>query len=389
MKTETGEFLLVLTLFGVLFLASVDNQLLIPLLPLLSSDLNVSVESLGRLFSAYALAAALFNLVIGPLTDRFGRVLFLRLGLVAFAAAALSTYFSRGYTELLILRSVTGLAAAVLSTCTASLVGDFFPYHRRGRVMGMVLSAYFLALIIGIPLGAYLAEQWEWHVVFLASFVLSSILLVRTLVFFPDLGLDSRQRPTPLLSSYARFFSNGSTIGGLATSFAISGATLAFLTFIAAYLNDAYSATPMQVSWLFTISGIGAMAGSFVSGWLTDRWGKRAVFLAANTFLALPLLLLEQVAFGIPMIVVFLSISLLVASRQTALQTLQTQLIPGHERGTFLGLRNGVSQLGIALAVLVAGSLYSVHGYGAVTRFAAGLTLSASIVFYVLVKEPD
>ncbi|HLV00141.1 MAG TPA: MFS transporter, partial [Acidobacteriota bacterium] len=72
------QALILATLFGVLFLASVDNQLLIPLLPLLSDDLSVSLQRLGWLFSIYALSAALFNLFLGPLTDRYGRVIFLR-----------------------------------------------------------------------------------------------------------------------------------------------------------------------------------------------------------------------------------------------------------------------------------------------------------------------
>ena len=75
-------------LFGILFLASADNQLLIPLIPRLSEDLSVTVARLGDLFSIYALAAAVFNLILGPLSDRLGRVVFLRAGLATFAVFA-------------------------------------------------------------------------------------------------------------------------------------------------------------------------------------------------------------------------------------------------------------------------------------------------------------
>ena len=75
MKDEAKhELLLILVLFGTLFLASVDNQLLIPLLPDLSSELSKSIAQMGWLFSVYALSAAIFNLVFGPLTDRYGRI---------------------------------------------------------------------------------------------------------------------------------------------------------------------------------------------------------------------------------------------------------------------------------------------------------------------------
>ena len=71
-------------LFGVLFLVTADNQMLIPLLPTLGREMGTSVEKLGWLFSFYALSAAFFNLLLGPLSDRFGRVVFIRLGLVFF-----------------------------------------------------------------------------------------------------------------------------------------------------------------------------------------------------------------------------------------------------------------------------------------------------------------
>ncbi|HON00500.1 MAG TPA: MFS transporter, partial [Acidobacteriota bacterium] len=54
-------------LFGALFVASVDNQVLIPLLPVLQQDLGTSVERLGLVFSAYALSAAVLNFFFGPL----------------------------------------------------------------------------------------------------------------------------------------------------------------------------------------------------------------------------------------------------------------------------------------------------------------------------------
>ena len=107
--------MIVATLFGVLFLATADIYFLVPLLPTLGREFGVSVQNLGWLFSSYALAAGLCSLLLGPLSDRFGRVVFLRLGLVFFCLIALSTYFSQGYSQLFWFRAMTGLAAGLLS----------------------------------------------------------------------------------------------------------------------------------------------------------------------------------------------------------------------------------------------------------------------------------
>ncbi len=384
--TGVAEALLIAALFGVLFLGAVDNQLLIPILPKISRDLEIPVQTVSRLFSIYALSAAFFNLILGPLTDRYGRVPFLRVGLVAFVLLGLAAAYSRSYADLIGIRALAGIAAGLLSTCTAGLVGDYFPYRRRGRVMGIVLMSYFAALILGLPLGAWVAEQWEWRAVFLCTAGLAGILLLPSLLVFPaERPKERAQRRA--WRNYVSFLRGRATRSGIAASFLISGATLALLTFISAHLDASFGVSAVQISWLFIVSGVGALIASPVAGWLSDSLGKRRVFLAGNTLLVFPLLVLHRIPWGVGLGLVFLSISLLVAARQTALQTIQTELIPGHQRGAFLSLRNGASQLGISFAVFAAGFLFSSYGYAGVTALAAVLTLAASLLVFAALPE--
>ena len=390
-KSEIGAArtsLVLATLFGIHFLASADHQLLIPLLPVLSRDLRVSMGSLGWLFSVYALAAGLFNLLLGPLTDRLGRILFLRLGLLAFAGLAIATYTVDGFRELLCIRAGTGLAAGVLSTCTASFVGDFFPYRQRGKAMGTVLSAYFAALIFGVPLGAWVAQRWDWQTVFLFSFLGAVLLLGVTLWSFPRRVNARTPASMAYFQPYLSLLRRGDILAALLISLGVSGGTLAFLTYISGYLDQAFGLDPLQISWLFVSVGVAAALGSPVSGWLSDRLGKRQIFVFSNSFLALPLLLLNYLPWGVFLMGVFFLISLCIAFRHTALHTLQTELVSREYRGSFFALRNAFSQLGIAVSVFVAGNLYSNLGYGAVTVFAVFLTLVSSVLLYLAIEEP-
>lgn len=373
---------LIATLFGILFLATVDNSLLIPLLPLVSADLGTSIEALGWLFSGYALSAALFNLLLGPITDRFGRVPFVRLGLSGFALLSLAAYWSRDFGQLFAVRVMAGLAGGLLSTCVASLVGDLFPYQRRGRVMGAVLSAYFAALILGVPIGVQAAQKWGWRSVFIGTGVLAALLLIPTLTGFPT--EPKRVGRASVFSCYPSFLRRRDTFGGLACSFAVSGATLSFMTFI-----SGLGVTPSQIALLLLISGLAAVVGSPFSGWLSDRLTKRSVFLLSNTLLAAPLLVLSRIPWGFALGSVFFGASLLVAARQTTLQTVQTELVPTRQRGAFIGLRNGFSQLGIAISVFVASRIFGAHGYAGVTVFAAVLTVVGSVIFFLTVQEPE
>ncbi len=375
--------LLIGLLFGILFLATVDNSLLIPLLPMVSQDLGTTIEKLGWLFSGYALSAAVFNLLLGPVTDRLGRVPFLRLGLLAFAGLSVAAFLSRGFGQLLAVRALAGLAGGLLSTCVASLVGDLFPYHRRGQVMGAVLSAYFAALILGVPLGVLAAERWGWRSVFVGTGVLAGLLLLGSLIGFPPEPKKGGSADLDAFACYPTFLKRRATLGGLACSFMVSGATLSFMTFI-----SGLGVTPGQISVLLLVSGVAAMAGSPLSGWLSDKLTKRVVFLISNTLLALPLLLLSRISWGVGLGALFFGASLLVASRQTSLQTVQTELVPTDQRGAFMGMRNGFSQLGIAISVFVAARIFGAYGYAGVTVFSAILTLAGSAIFFVTVPEP-
>lgn len=384
------EGLVILTLFGILFLASVDNQLLIPLLPGLSREFGESIQALGWIFSGYAFSAALFNLWVGPLSDRKGRVLFLRAGLLAFTVLALLTRTADEFETLLLFRIGAGAVAGVLSTCTASFVGDFFPYERRGRVMGIVLSSYFAALIFGIPIGSWVAQNWGWRAVFLVSSMVGAGLFLLAVLKMPsDLPKNRGHQNSRTWRSYLSLLRGKDTVGALSTSFLISGGTLAFLTFISAYLDASFGMKPIEIAFVFMVVGIGAIVASPLAGWLSDRLTKRKVFLMANTLLILPLLAIDRVAAGVPLLTVLFLVSLCIAFRQTALQTLQTGLIPGERRGSFLALRNCFSQLGISAAVIVAGYCYSNFGYGGVTMFAAGLTLLGSLILFFSVSEPN
>ncbi len=388
-ETRRGEAGLILLLFMVLFLASVDNQLLIPLVPTLSRDFGVSVAMLGWVFSVYAFAAATFNLAFGPLTDRFGRVVFLRGGLLFFAVMAVLTTRVESFGGLLVVRAGTGLAAGLLSTCTASFIGDAFPYQRRGKAMGMVLSSYFAALIFGIPLSSWVADRWGWRLVFTGSAVLAVALASGAFLLVASDRRRQREVMDSYLRAYRRLLASRATAAALITSFLISGGTLTFLTYISGYLAETFSLTTVQISMVFLVSGLGAVVASPISGWLSDRWTKRHVFLASNSLLVIPLGLLTTLGCGPLLFAGIFLISLSISFRQTALQTLQTELISLQKRGSFLALRNCFSQLGISVSVAAAGLLYSAEGYPAVTLLAALLTLGGSVMLFALVPEPD
>ena len=149
-----------------MFAAVADNQIISPLLPDIMDALGIGSEKAGFLVSVYAFAAAATSFILGPLSDRLGRKVLLVYGLAVFAVSTALCGTAWDYVSLLIFRALTGAAAGTLSLSVTAFIGDYFPYERRGKVMGMVMSGYFAAMIIGVPMGAMIASATSWRMVF-------------------------------------------------------------------------------------------------------------------------------------------------------------------------------------------------------------------------------
>src|SRR5208283_579393 len=78
------------------------------------------------------------------------------------------------YHLLVAARAIAGTFGGVTGAVILAIVGDVIPEYRRGAAMGMVMSAFSIASIVGVPLGLVLASGFSWHVPF---FVIAGLCL--------------------------------------------------------------------------------------------------------------------------------------------------------------------------------------------------------------------
>src|ERR1044071_443795 len=104
-------------LFLIFFLGSSDNQVISPLLPLIAREFGLKEGEVGQMIGpAYALAAATAALLIGPISDRFGRRRFLLYASILFGASLVAVAAIGNVRLLAAVRLFTGLAAGTFST---------------------------------------------------------------------------------------------------------------------------------------------------------------------------------------------------------------------------------------------------------------------------------
>jgi len=382
----------VVCLFLVLFLGVADNQVLSPLLPAIRRNLSRSSAEMGFLFTGYSLCAGVSVLLWGPLSDAFGRKLGLVTGLLVFALGSSVCWLSVSYSSLLSGRIVTGMGASMLSLNTISYAADYFPYSRRGWAMGSILSSYFAALILGVPLGSWLGERLGWHSVFAVTGALALLLIVCIQFVLPGIGAPRRETTAEFLITqqvvkYLGFLRTRKTIGALLSSFCASGGTMGFLAFLGVWLHDAFGIAGRRVGLVFLASGAAALLASPLAGSLSDRIGKRVQFVISNLVLAVLLILLPQLNWGPALFAAFGTVSLAAAFRQGPLEALVTEVVSGESRGSFIALKNSFSQLGIATAALASGILFQHGGYELVCMLGATFNILAAALVVSMIRD--
>jgi predicted MFS family arabinose efflux permease len=292
---------------------------------------------------------------------------------------------------LLVARALTGLGAGTISTCAVAYAGDWFDYSVRGRAVGLISSAYFAAPILGVPAAAQLADRFGWRSAFLGFALLAALTSAVTLSL-PKTSTEhgsSEYGFGKTARAFREFLTRRDTAAALVIAFLVSAGLVGFITYIGEWLHGRFGLATRTIGWVFMFSGLVAVLGAPLGGWLSDHYGKRAVSIGSNVLMAGAILLLPIVSWGPLLLVIFGLTALGAAFRQGPLTALMTELIPGRRRGAFIALRNISSQMGIGLVVLAGGLLYQRHGYFAVTTLAAAMTALVAVLLATHIAEPQ
>jgi predicted MFS family arabinose efflux permease len=377
-------------LFLIFFLGSSDNQMISPLLPLIADEFGITRGALGSLIGpAYALAAAAAAILIGPLSDRYGRRRFLLYGCVLFGASLISVRFISDPLSLASLRLLTGLAAGTFSTCSIAYVGDYFPYKRRGVAMSIVQAGYFAALVVGVQVANNLASTRGWRMGFEAFGMVAVVAFLLVLFALPE---DKHHASAHFAAANRRFdnirtvFETSERVASIAAAFFVSGGFVGFFLYLVSWLKE-LGFTTRDVDVTFFMVGIALLLGVVAAGWTSDRLGKRGLSIAATITLAAMLFLIPRTNRGILLYASISTAALAFAFRQGPLQALATELVPRRARGTLVAARNTASQIGIAFATWLCGGLFDKTGYHGVGIFSGLMSIAAAVCIFII-NEP-
>ena len=350
---------LVLLLAAIQLTFVLDFMIIMPLGPQLMTEFDISALRLGLLISSYSISAAFASLATALVVDRFGRRTLLIAAYPLFALATLACALSDSFYSLLLARIAAGIFGGLISVLVQTIVADVVPDSRRGRAMGIIMAAFSVATVAGVPISLWIANYHGWQAPFV--FLTALIILVFTFAWrqVPELRTHLASDKPSVLAAFGKLVSNRRY--WLAFAFTLSMVFTGFVVipFITAYLQGNLRVSQADVPTLYFVGGVATLIAAPLLGKLSDRFGKAIIFQILAVLAIVPLLGITHLQVSPFWIVLTMTTAFFVTTsgRMIPAMSLLGSIPEPAERGAFMSLISTVQSAGIALASFVGGWL--------------------------------
>ena len=178
-KNQSILLVVAITSFMGTFLVSAVNIAL----PSIEHDFSLSALQLSWIITSFILGMALFMLPAGVWGDNSDNTKLFKLGLIIFTLSSAICYIAPNGTWLIAARFLQGIGAAFSGTTGNAILVSSFPAERRGRVLGISVSAVYSGLALGPLLGGIITQSFGWRNLFLIAVVFGVFTTVISIIY--------------------------------------------------------------------------------------------------------------------------------------------------------------------------------------------------------------
>jgi MFS family permease len=145
---------------AVTFVIMMGFGILSPVLPQYARSFGVDYSAVGWLISSFAIMRLVFDLVAGPLVNRYGERTMAMAGAVFVGVSSAAAAMAPSFAWLVIFRGAGGAGSSVFFAALMTYMFRTVPPERMGRVMGVFYGAFNLGIIAGQPIGGLAAATF-------------------------------------------------------------------------------------------------------------------------------------------------------------------------------------------------------------------------------------
>ena len=384
---DKQKIVILLTL--IMFTTTLDFLILMPLGPRLMTLFSISPQQFSFLVSIYSFTAGIFGFLGSLIFDRLDRKHALIGAYIGFLIGTFFCAFAPNYTVLLIARALSGAFGGLLAGISYAIVGDLFSFHERGQATGKLMTSYFLANILGVPTGLYLANHFGWHSTFGSIVIVGTIAMLLAVKIMPNIRFHLKTHYSGIFSGLTENLGDKNSRTALATTLFMAHSQFVVVPFISSYLVSNTGFPEDHLTYVYLIGGILTILSGIAIGKTCDRFGARFVFQRTGLLFLIPVFFvthLGHVGTAVTLVITT-TIFMLSSFRAVPAITMISSSVPPSRRGSFMSLNSCVHQLGSASATFLAGWVITlIPGHLEITGFShtAYLSMGFGLVAYYL-----
>jgi len=366
-STEFSEKRPILLLAFAAFASSSSMRVCDPLLPALASSFAITTGVAAQAISAFSIAYGLFQVVYGPLGDRYGKFRLIAWTTLACTVGGIGATLATDFAWLLIFRATTGAAVAAIIPLSMAWIGDNVAYERRQATLARFLMGQIAGIAGGQLIGGAFADTlgWRWALGSLVCvyFVVAALLFAelwrnRSIDRRPDAPGSGAAGGHFLAQTLALFSIRWARVV-LISVFLEGMSFYGVLAFIPSYLHQAFGLSLTGAGAILGLYALGGFGYTLAARRLVARLGEAGLAKGGGLLLGLAFVLLAAGPSWHWALPACLAAGLGFYMLHNTLQINATQMAPSH-RGTAVSMFAAALYLGQSAGVLAAASLIDV-----------------------------
>jgi DHA1 family bicyclomycin/chloramphenicol resistance-like MFS transporter len=251
---------------------SIDTYL--PGFPAIAAEFGAAESQIQLSLTTFILGLSAGQLVVGPLSDSWGRRRPLLVGIGSYVVISLFCAVAPNALAFAGLRLLQGLGVAAGFVIAMAVARDRFEGVAMARFMSLMMLVNSLGPVLAPVLGGQLLRFTSWRGTFVVLGVLGLLLLIALAVGLPETLPQSKRRPANLLLTLKVFgglLADRKFLGYALASALALGALLAYVAGGSFTLQNVYGLTPQQFSLVFALNSVAVLLASLLNTALTGR----------------------------------------------------------------------------------------------------------------------
>jgi len=371
-------------LVATMFISMLGFGIVVPLLPIYADQLGATPIEIGLINGGFGIAVLVFLPVVGRLSDRIGRKVFLCSGLAVLIIASLGFIWAQNPLQLILVRCFQGLGASMHLPVAQAYLGDITPEGQEGRWMGRFNGVLFSAVGLGPLIGGLLTDLFSASTTFLVMAALCAVGLIATITLLPEVPKKTaKEKESTVFTSLKK---SSKLKGAFAFQMANGFVMACMMTFLPLFANQNLGLSVSLIGLLIASQTPMALLQSY-TGTLADKYSRRILVTAGGTVAIIFIVLLPMANSFWPLLAMYV---LIAAGTAFAIPSVAAYVV---EEGRTLGMGTSMAmlmmamQIGTGVGPIMLGGIVEFMGIKSAFYSAAGILLIGLAVFSWFIRK--